>query len=507
MLAPKNHLKSLDETKPNEPKMVPKASILVLLPGDNINKKNSVRDLIYGCWCNGRRIGGMQMPPLNHLYVATALKDDGHDIIFLDAQIEYSRYEKLVKDNFSGIDFLLMVSSSNSFKEDLRTAQQIKHKNPKIKVLFFGSHPTFLPETCLKENVIDYVAIREPELIIRNLIRRVVLRESLASLGGCGYKENGIPVVNEFEDHFDMNELPIPDWSFLPNNLDYFNPVVKRMPFATMQTSRGCPAKCIYCTAPFFYGNSLRVRTAENVLKEIRYLVNLGYKEIFFRDETFTAFKSRNKEICETIVEEKIDITWIANARVDMFDRETAEFMKRAGCHMIKFGVETGDENILLNLKKGATVTQAHEAFRICSEVGLDSHAHLMFGGPGETLETIQNTLSFVKEIRPTTASFGLLTPYPGTEHFRMVQEKFPEIKDGTDADMESLHTRAFFSSALCDLSHDELQSSISKAYRTFYFRPSYILGRIRQLNSLDEFFRLALAGSNIFMFSLTKKK
>ena len=489
------------------PKKSLKASVLLLLPGDGINSKNSVRDLIYGCWCNGRRIGGMQMPPLNHLYVATSLKEDGHTVQFIDAQVEYPRYKKLDSEKFFGIDFVLMISSSNSYKEDLKTAQYIKNKNPSIKVLFFGSHPTFKPEACLKEEAIDYIVIREPEMIIRELIRRVVNEENLASLAGCGYMEDGIPIVNEFENHFDMNELPIPDWSFLPSNLDYFNPVVKRVPFATMQTSRGCPAKCIYCTAPFFYGNSLRVRTPENVLKEIRYLSKLGYKEIFFRDETFTAFKSRNKVVCEAIVKEKIDVTWIANARVDMFDRETAEFMKKAGCHMIKFGVETGDEQMLLNLKKGATVAQAHEAFRICHEVGIDTHAHLMFGGPGETKETIKNTLAFVKEINPTTASFGILTPYPGTEHFKMVQEKFPEIMDGTDADMESLHTNAYFSQALCDLSQKDLQSAITKAYRSFYFRPSYIFSRIVKLNSLNEFFRLALAGSNIFIFGLTNKK
>lgn len=447
------------------------------------------------------------MPPVNHLYVATMLKKDGFDIQFVDAQLDYSLYERLDSKGFAGLNFLIMLSSTNSYKEDLKTAQHIKRKNPAIQTLFFGSHPTFMPEACLKEEAIDFVVIREPEMTVRELVRRVISGESLEGLSGCGFKENGKIVVNKFDGHFDMNDLPIPEWTFLPDKVDYFNPVVQRMPYATMQTSRGCPAKCIYCTSPFFYGNDIRVKTAANVLKEVRYLVGLGYKEIFFRDETFTAFKSRNREICETIIREKIDVTWIANGRVDMIDEESAEFMKQAGCHMIKFGVETGDDQMLLNLKKGATVAQAREAFRICHHAGLETHAHMVLGGPGESQKTIKNTMKFLKEINPTTASFGILTPYPGTEHFKMVQEKFPEILDGTDADMEQLHTTAYFSHALCDLSHDELQKAIGKAYRSFYFRPSYIYNWLKRINNVDQFFRLVLAGMNIFMFGLYNKK
>jgi len=483
------------------------ASIVILMPGDGINKKNVIRDLIYGCWCNGRRIGGMQMPPINHLFVATALKEAGHDVQFIDAQVDYPAYRKLESENFLGLDFLLILSSSNSYKEDLKSAQQIKKKNPKIKTLFFGSHPTFQPEACLKESAIDFVVIREPEMTIKNLINKVVAGHSLKDLAGCGFKEQEEIKVNPFDGYFDMNELPIPDWTMLPRNIDYFNPVVKRMPFATMQTSRGCPAKCIYCTSPFFYGNDIRVKSAENVLKEIRYLVELGFKEIFFRDETFTAYKQRNLEICKTLIHEKIDVTWIANGRVDMIDRESAEMMKKAGCHMLKFGVETGDDQMLLNLKKGATVEQARQAFQLCHDVGLDTHAHIIFGGPGESMDSINNTLKFLKEIDPTTASFGILTPYPGTEHFRMVQEKFPEIMNGTEADMETLHTTPYYSQALTDLDPGELQKSIGRAYRTFYFRPSYIFKWLKRIDSIDEFFRLLVAGSNIFQFGITSNK
>ncbi|MEC7641291.1 MAG: radical SAM protein [Nitrospinota bacterium] len=483
------------------------ANVLLLIPGKKTSQKNTVRDLVYGCWCNGRRIGGMQMPPLNHLFVATTLQEDGHHCTFVDAQLEYEAYEHLERENFAGLDFLVLISSTNSFRDDLASTKYIKSKNPSIKVIFCGSHPTLMPKITLEEEAIDYIVLREPELSTRDLIRRIVSHKSLADLDGCGYRYNGEIVINPPQKFFDMNELPVPNWTLLPRNLDYFNPVVKRMPYATMQTSRGCPAKCIYCSSPFFYGNQIRVKTAENVLKEIRYLVGLGYKEIFFRDETFTAFKARNIEICKAIIEEKIDVTWIANGRVDMIDVEQADYMKRAGCHMLKFGVESGNDDLLVNIKKGASVQQCREAFRVCHEVGLDTHSHIIFGSPGETLETIGETIKFAQEIDTTTASFGIMTPYAGTEHFDMVVKRHPEIKDGSEITMDTLHTTAYYTEAVCDLKHEQLQRMVSKAYRTFYFRPSYLLKWLGKINSMDELFRLVLAGTNIFTFGISGKK
>jgi radical SAM superfamily enzyme YgiQ (UPF0313 family) len=207
------------------------------------------------------------------------------------------------------------------------------------------------------------------------------------------------------------------------------------------------------------------------------------------------------------MIDEGLDITWIANGRVDMIDKETMVLMKRAGCHMIKFGVETGDDQMLVNLKKGTTVEQCQKAFKDAHEVGIDLHAHIIFGGPGETEETILKTIQFSKEIDPTTVSFGILTPYPGTSFFEMVAEKHPELSDGSVCDMERLHTTAFYNEAVCELSDERLQKLLIKAYRSFYLRPSYIYKWLRRIDSFDELIRLVIAGSNIFQFSLTGKK
>jgi len=207
------------------------------------------------------------------------------------------------------------------------------------------------------------------------------------------------------------------------------------------------------------------------------------------------------------MISEKIGLSWIANGRVDMIDREVMRSMKEAGCHLIKFGVESGDDTILKNLNKGTTISQAEEVFRIAREEKLDTHAHIVFGAPGETIETVRKTVEFVKKIRATTVSFGILTPYAGTELFEQVAAFSPEIRDGSMSTMENLHVEGFFSEKLCGLSGDVLSHEITRAYRHFYIRPGYLLERLASLRSWDELMVSLIAGLNVFQFALSGKK
>jgi len=476
-------------------------------PVDKINR-NVVRDFVYGCWCNGRRIGGMQMPPLNELYVSTHARQDEMEVVFLDSQFEYERFVVLVRNKFDGYQAVFIMSSTQSFRSDVQTLSQIKQLNPQIKTILFGSHPTFMPRYCLQEEVVDYIVLREPEETIRCLLKALKSGDSVESLEGIGYRNSsGEIVINPNRPFMDMDELPIPDRRLLPKCIDYFNPVVKNMPYTTMQTSRGCQGKCIFCTAPVFYGKRVRWRSSALILEELRKISRMGYREVFFRDETFTTYKKRNWEICEGMLREGLNLSWIANARVDMIDKETMALMKKAKCHLIKFGVETGNNHILANYKKGTTTNQAEQAFRYAREVGLSTHAHIVFGGPGETSETITKTIAFVKKLRASTASFGILTPYPGTKLFEMVANAHPEIMDGSGSNMETLHVDGFFSERICGMSGEELSKWIVKAYRSFYWRPFYLFERLAKISSKDEFMSLGIAGMNIFRFSVTGEK
>jgi radical SAM superfamily enzyme YgiQ (UPF0313 family) len=485
--------------------------ILVLRPpsGERHSKsKNVVRDFIYGSWCNGRRIGGTQMPPLNELYIATILKINDFPVLFLDADIRESEYNEIAANGFRNIFCAVLMVSTQSFKNDAAFLESVKKANPTCKTILFGSHPTFMPAYCLDNASVDYIVIGEPEQTILELIQHIYNGQSAKEVHGIGYRdENNDPRINPRRPFINLDELPIPDRSLLPPKIDYFNPVVKRVPYTTAQTSRGCPFRCIFCTAPVFYGGKARFRSAESVLEELRIIRRMGYREVFFRDETFTAYKQRNLTIAEAMIREKMDITWIANAHPDTVDPETLKRMKEAGCHMVKFGIESGNNTLLENYKKGTTVEQNERAIRLAQEAGLETHAHFVFGGPGETAETIEDTIDFAVRVNPTTATFGILTPYPGTDLFAHVARQHPEISDGSESNMQNLHISGFYSESICGLTGEYLHSQIKRAYRRFYLRPLYFLSQLRRVTHDGGFFRLAIAGSNIIQYAITGQK
>lgn len=484
-------------------------TVVFLKPPVDAGSRNVVRDFIYGCWCNGKRVGGMSMPPLHELMVATHARQPGIQVLFIDSQYEPERYEALARGRFDGVLAVCIMSSTQSFRHDLGTIQAIKALNPGVASVFYGSHPTFMPDYCLGADGVDFIVTREAEATIRELLGVLLEGKDPSDLAGLGLRDGaGKTRLNPPRPFMSMDDLPIPDRTLLPKKVDYFNPVIKRLPFTTMLTSRGCPARCNYCTAPAFYGNKTRARRADKILEELRQIRDLGYREIFFRDETFSAYKGRNLTVYDRMLAEGMDFTWVANGRVDMIDREQMVMMRKTGCHMLKFGVETGSQSMLDAYKKGTTIEQAVETFRIAREVGIDTHAHIIFGGPGETLETVRETVEFVRgRLDATTATFGILTPYPGTEIFDLVAESHPEIRDGSGSTMENLHTESFFSESLCGVPGDTLSKEIVRAYRKFYMRPRYLLRKLRSLSSMDEVMVNIIAGLNVMSFAVTGRK
>lgn len=476
-------------------------NILLLIPPF---KENVVRDVLYGCWCKGKRIGGATVPPLVLLSVATVLKNDNHNVKILDAPSEDKTMEdirQIVKNH----DVLLMLTSTMTFSEDANILKTLKEANPDIKTITFGSHPTFMPEYSLKEGI-DIIVRKEPEFIIKDILRNLK-KDKWKKVKGIGYIENKKIKLNEdYPLIKNLDELPIPDRSLLPKDITYFNPIIKRLPYTTSETSRGCPGKCNFCTAPAMYGNSLRYWSSNKVLEEIRYLKNLGYKEIYYRDETFTTFKKRNLDILNTIINEKLDISWLCNVRVNTVDRETLFLMKKAGCHTIKIGVESGVQNILDKSNKGIKLEDTEKLFKWAKEIGIKTHAHLMIGMPGETRETIEQTLKFIKKINPYTIDIGICTPYPGSVLFEEIVKEHPEIKDGTAINLENLHTEGLYNEFYTSLTKEELEKSLSRLYRRFYLNPKHIAYNLSQIKSLTELKSTANATFNLLKFFLIKE-
>ena len=475
-------------------------NVLLLIPPF---KENVVRDVLYGCWCKGKRIGGATVPPLVLLSVATILKNNNHNIRILDAPSEDKTLDE-IKQIVKEYDILLLLTSTMTFTEDANILKILKESNPNIKTIIFGSHPSFMPDYSLKEGI-DIIVRKEPEFIIRDLLKNI--KTNWKKTKGIGYKENNKILLNEdYPLIKNLDELPIPNRSLLPKDVTYFNPIIKRTPYTTSETSRGCPGKCNFCTAPAMYGDLLRYWSSEKVLKEIKYLINQGYKEIYYRDETFTTFKKRNLEILNTIINEKLDISWLCNVRVNTVDKETLMLMKKAGCHTIKIGVESGVQYILNKSNKGIRLEDTEKLFKWAKEAGIKTHAHLMLGMPGETKETIKQTLKFIKKINPYTIDIGICTPYPGSILFEEIAKEHPEIKDGTSVNLENLHTEGLYNGFYTSLTKEELEKSLSKLYKSFYLNSKHILYNLSQIKNLNELKNTANATFTLLKFFIKKK-
>lgn len=478
--------------------------VLVLNPPTR-QTGNVIRDVLYGCWCNGKRIGGGTVPPFGLLSLATTLKEGGFEVTFLDAQGMRMPLSKVI-DMAPEYDAVVCSTSTMTVNEDSLTLQELKQSNPRLKTVIFGSHATFMPEHTLAKGGIDFLVRNEPEFCVRDLLRALSKNDgSEYQALGVGYKNaDGQVVINaDYPFIENMDDLPIPDVDMLPKNVEWFNPIVKQMPYVTAFASRGCPAKCTFCTAPYFYGANIRYKSVDRMVQEVKYYLSKGFKEVYFRDETFTANKRFVMEFCQRIIDENIQFTWIANARVVTVDEEMLQLMKKAGCHLIKFGVESGVQELLDNVRKGIRLEDTRRAFKQMHEVGIDSHAHMMLGIPGETEETIEQTIKFVEEIDPTTVTFGICTPYPGTPLYEEVAKVHPEIQDGSDSDLSALHKKGLFNSIYTDLESDSLESAMKRAYRAFYARPEYIMKTLGRMQSVDDLKRFAKAGSQVLDFAI----
>ncbi len=476
--------------------------VLVLNPMTS-QAKNIVRDVVYGCWCSGKRIGGATVPPFTLVLLATLLRRNGIEADFVDAQAEQLPAE-VMAERIPRYGVLAISTSTMSFQEDAAYLARMKEVNPGLVTVVFGSHPTFMPVFCLAHEGVDLVIRHEPEFILRDLIQSLASGGDYRAIKGIGWKDDGGPVLNEpYPLIENLDDLPFPDVDLLPKGIEYFNPIVRRLPYMTTTTSKGCPGRCVFCTAPTFDGKRVRFQSAAYVLDELKYFASKGVREVYFRDDTFFVSKKRDNAIMNGIIEEGLDLSWIANARVNMIDLETMRLARRAGCHTIKFGIESGSQEVLDRIEKGYKVEVAHEVFAWARECGMHTHAHVMVGNPGDTPETVEQTIEFVLALRPTTATFGICTPYPGTPLFDLVKGEHPEIGDGSAADLSRLHVEGFFNDCFCSLSGDELQDYVKKAYRRFYLRPGYWLKSLKwQLSGIDDVKRISIAATNILGFA-----
>jgi len=309
-------------------------------------------------------------------------------------------------------------------------------------------------------------------------------KRDLQEVLGISFKKNGKIVHNEDRPfNEDLDELPFAARHLL-ENAKYTLPVINEA-YTLIITSRGCPHSCIYCTAFQYYGKKLRLRSAGNVVDEMQEcLEKHKIRNFTMWSDTFNQNKKFVMEVCAEIKKRGLEkrIKWMANSRVDHVDAEVLGEMKSSGCIGVSYGVESGVEEILKNMKKGATAVQAREAVRLTKAAGIEVLTHIIFGLPGETVQTIEETIRYVKELDPDYAQFYCAIPFPKTELEEMGK------KNGwiTTEDYAKYELNQPILN-LPTLSPEELQKARVRAYREFYLRPSYIFKRLRKIKNFTE--------------------
>jgi radical SAM superfamily enzyme YgiQ (UPF0313 family) len=247
-------------------------------------------------------------------------------------------------------------------------------------------------------------------------------RGDLSSIKGLAWRWAGEIKVNADRPFLpDLNELPLPLHHLLP--LDHYRMPLIKGPYAFVVPSRGCPAGCKYCIKHVSYNYSVRVRSAKNVMAELWSLKKLGINNVMMYADLFTVNREHVVTICRAMIEDNIEMSWMCNSRVDYVDEEMLTLMGQAGCHMISWGIESGSEKVLKRARKGANPAKAEQALRWAKKAGIKNFGYFILDLPGETEETIKQTIAFSKTLPLNVAIFHIAAPYPGTPFFYEVVE------------------------------------------------------------------------------------
>jgi hopanoid biosynthesis associated radical SAM protein HpnJ len=365
-------------------------------------------------------------------------------------------------------ELLVLYTSTPGFEVDLKMAEMMKDTNPKLKVAFVGPPVTVEPEKSLRQGkAIDFIVRREFDYQIAAYAKGTPLED----LPGVSFRKNGDFVhTPEGPAIENLDELP---WvtKVYKRDLDIarYNVPFLLNPFISFYTTRGCPAICTFCLWPQTHsGHRWRLRSTTDVANEVRYALEQfpNIKEIFFDDDTFNYRKERTIELCSKL--KPLKFTWSCTSRVTT-DYETLKAMKEAGARLLIVGYESGDQQILKNIKKGATVDMAERFTANCKKLGLVIHGDFIIGLPGETPQTIRKTIDFAKRLDTETIQVSIAAPYPGTELYNYLQTNGLITINGSMSD-ESGHQLPNFSYP--GLSHADLVEWVERFYGEYFFRP-----------------------------------
>jgi len=456
-------------------------------------------------------------PPLGLLYVLSYLKKNmpGHDMYFIDCAAEQINHEQLLK-KIAEIqpDLVAITSYTPTLYDALLAIESTKTVNPKTHICVGGHHASSFPRETLSIKGVDSIIVGDGEEVFLELVKAVELKKSIHGIKGLYTADN----INAYAGSIlpdkrllykpilpfgyidDLDKLPFPDRSYI-HDVKYFSLGCVTDNPTSMISTRGCNNQCAFCNSPY---KAIRLRSPENVVKEIAYCLSLGYKEIHFYDDFFNISPQRVMAICDEIDQAGLVFPWSFRGYVNMVTEASIARAKKSGCQLISFGVETGSDEGLKRIKKGITTKGIRNAFSICQKKGIRTVANFMIGLPHEKNPAdIQRNIDFLIELKPDYAIIEILRLFPYTQLYNEASargiidaERFRSFLHDPRPDFIIDHWEEFFSAR-------QLVRFQKQAYRKFYFRPSYFIQNIKNTQTLFEFKNKVLGFSGFLKSSL----
>lgn len=371
--------------------------------------------------------------PLGLAYIAAVLENEGNDVRIIDMNAEKVN-DRHLQRRVSDADIVGITGMITEYQGILRITNVIKESNEAIKVVLGGSLATTLPQELLQTSKADFVVMGEGERTVVNLVSAIKRGDNFADIKGIGYKDgNRIFIADRPEPIANLDSIPFPARHLLDmeryvqnqfHNFSSHLPGFGKIKSTNLITSRGCPYSCTFCFRDM-WGYRWRGRSPENIVAEMEMVrAKYGINGFFFNDDTFVLDRNRVSEFCNLLKKRNLNAAWFCNGRVNLMTKELLEAMYEAGCREIAYGMESGNQQMLDSLKKNITLDQVRDVVNWTKDAGISANGYFMIGLPGETKESIHQTIAFAEELDLDFYGFSLLTALPGTELYQSATEK-----------------------------------------------------------------------------------
>ena len=438
--------------------------------------------------CGRRSVGGETWPQTGLAYLAAVARQEGSVITVLDGMAEgLTQDQAEARIEEWGPDWVIAGTTTPTFVKDAAYLKRLKEAHGWTTGMT-GTHVTALPKESLDDANADFILVGEAELTLKRMLNSP--RDEWGKIPGICVQGKDGPVLGPPTELIDnLDEIPYPAREETPWNL-YRMPFSRGEPFATVIPSRGCPYPCTFCRAGTVWGTGIRTRSVENLLGELVDMrENMGINFFAFMTDTFTLRRSWVMNVMEAIRPYKF--RWVCNSRGDTIDYELACEMKASGCELISFGVESGNETILESTKKGITLDQIRTGIGETKRAGILTFAYFIIGMPGETEETIEDTIRFAKDLDPDYVNFHVATPFPGTELYDMAKENGWLVHE----DWEQYEEMGSAVLQTPQLSPEAAMAAQQRATRSVYMRPGRIWKEILRIRTWGDFKLRTAAG------------